>query len=477
MIKSTKYLLIIIVIVAFAALVAYIVYKGQSSIQFLAEESSLNQTEEGKLIFSATIKNRGDVPIKVYGCGYGDSRCSEGCAGIDEVAPGQEFEVEIECDAGVTSEELRSSGFYIRNTPQGESSRTTTSGSPAFPNFTLPNVGSSWTSSSSRRSSSSSSSSSASPNPTGGTPGGSTGGNTAAQTSSNLPPPVLVDISGDTRQPFYISDTTPTIQIETPQASSSSSTISCRWSNSDQSYSSMPPSNFCTVNRLEGEGICSINSVQAQGIQEYHFACSEMLANGNSNQNSLNNNLDISGTIDSVNPAITLISPLSGTIFPSSINSFHLYFTTNEWTECRATNLIHIVEPSFNSLPISCGQGTSSNCLIPLTAEDNYITLTCRDRALNVQTLSALHYRRFGNLFEPSQSMPVQTAPTTTTPTSTSDSGVPEGTVSEDGTGNVDEYISVDSVPDAGGVVRNFDSEHTIFEGIINLFKKLFNTS
>ena len=134
-----KYSLITILILGVVSVVAFNIYSKEKDVLFSATDTSLTEdVESGRLIYSATITNRGDKPVEIEGCGYNDARCEEGCGNIGVINPGEEFVVEISCESGVTLEDLKNARFYIRNRFEGQSeSQTTSSGTPLFPPFNL----------------------------------------------------------------------------------------------------------------------------------------------------------------------------------------------------------------------------------------------------------------------------------------------------------------------------------------------------
>ena len=248
------------------------------------------------------------------------------------MAPGERFIVEVQCNLGVTQEEIDKSHLYIEYKLEGDKeSKITSSGSPNFPSFSkIRNTDGSSQNSGDRRKSG------GGPRIGDGNSGGSlnrgsnnSGGNSSlgsGQSGSGLSAPYFIEISGSqSRTGFIIVDTTPSISFLAPEPTSRVTlpSISCRWSPNDVSFNLMPSSNTCSVDL--GLGICTL-SEQSQGQHSYSVACSDGFA-----ENSQTSNLDLYGIIDSINPSIieSTISPISGTGFDRSIRDFILRFNTS----------------------------------------------------------------------------------------------------------------------------------------------------
>lgn len=364
-------------------------YIGEKEIIFSAKEVSLIKNENS-LFFTAIITNKGDRPIVISEYGYNDARCKKIKKEL-VVYPNEEFEVEIECEIGVTYDELKMAGFYIDNKFLEEpKAKRTFSGTISFPSFNSEI-------SLFRMSPRTSSERSNERNPSNNEPGNVASGNTGATNSRGinaaqnniLNSPIFIEISGtQSRTNFIINDPTPLIKFTAPQRTQGTTSISCRWSNNDIAYNQMPASNSCPIDTLN-IGICNLPT-QNQGYHTYSISCSD-----GQNYNAQTNNLDLSGTIDVTEPTITNIAPILNYALPTSIMGISLRFNTNENADCKAASGENPTN-SYNSMTISCRNGLSHSCIIPLTIEGtNNVNIVCVDNAYNIGT-SSISYLREG---------------------------------------------------------------------------------
>jgi hypothetical protein len=233
----------------------------------------------------------------------------------------------------------------------------------------------------------------------------------------------------------------------------------------------------------------------------------------------------LSGVIDLEGPVISDITPSSGTIFSLSISSFVIYFDTDEEAKCRAFSGIDggDLTTSYYSMSILCDDDLTSShsCIIPLDEGVNLVNLVCIDSVSNIGSVVGLEYTRILTI----NGVPVVPNPFLGGGSSSSDSGSdiksspseppsepagdpdPECSDGLDNDGDTlvdhpadpgcDDVSDNDETdpkpepepePEPGGdggdggdagttgeVVRDVNSERSIFQGIVDWFKELFD--
>lgn len=112
-------------------------------------------------------------------------------------------------------------------------------------------------------------------------------------TDSTHPTTTIQSVAGDTTASYFdsVNDVSTLINV------SGESSMSCRWSSSDQAYSSM--SNDCTIDGTVSS--CNVTDSLSQGFHTYYVSCQDQYTN---EQNSTNN-LDVSFFLDYTAPTTT----------------------------------------------------------------------------------------------------------------------------------------------------------------------------
>ncbi|MEK6847145.1 MAG: hypothetical protein AABY16_03190 [Nanoarchaeota archaeon] len=447
------FFVVVSVLIAVLLAVAYSSWKKESAL-FSAVETSLSEDEEGRSVFSATIRNDGFRTIVVTGYGYDNPNCVPVENINILVAPGGTFDVEVICAAGLTEVDLAQADFYIQNRHDELGEAQTT----FLPNFNAPSSGSGASSGASGGGGGSGPSSTGigASGPLGG--GGGSGGLSGQGFSS----PNFISFADLTGPPFITGDNTPTIVALVVGTS-------CRWSPNDLAFNEMLVGNVCNVDS-EGLANCFLSQQPDGTGLDYHVACSDGSAS-----NSLDNNLDIIAvTIDTTPPNIisSSIFPAGGYSFSGGIEAFVLNLNTNEDAECRAAAGT-TPTTSFNSMTISLGRGISHSGTIPLGPPGTItiLNILCRDNAYNFGNLQSLSYQR--------QLAPVLVGPEIVIPSPQPSSGDSGGSsvadVADEPSGGAPPPRSDPSKDPTGETVREFNSQRTIFQWFADLFRNIFS--
>ena len=117
--------------------------------------------------------------------------------------------------------------------------------------------------------------------------------NVTYTTDSNSPITSLISVAGDSSPSYFDSVN----DVHTEINLSGESGMSCRWSSSDVSYSSM--SNGCTTSGIYS--LCNVSDIASQGFTTRYISCQDSLTN---EQNSTNN-LDVQFYLDYTIPTTT----------------------------------------------------------------------------------------------------------------------------------------------------------------------------
>jgi len=129
---------------------------------------------------------------------------------------------------------------------------------------------------------------------------------------SNSPVLSLLSVGGDLAAPYAITSSVPEIVFN---ATDTSPTLSCRWDTIDAGYSAMSAENEFLASTTASSSSFTLPDQGSDGVKTVHISCEDQVAN----ENSADDNLDISFILDRIKPAVfsTSASPnpaIAGTV-------------------------------------------------------------------------------------------------------------------------------------------------------------------